>query len=308
MTRSGSQNAILGGFLVLAYTGLISSADAITKQLSGGYSAAQLFGLSGFLVVCFCFTAARFTERNQGFRTSNPTAMLARSAATVVAAVSFFHAFQQLPFAEVFLFIGLMPLLAGLFSGLILQEHVRPISWLALVFGFIGVLFLFPTGLNAITIGHIWALSASVSGTLSIVLARFIGRRENNALTQVFYPNLAICASMAPVMPFVWKPMPIDDVVQVAVYAVLLFAARWVVVVALRHLTAYAVTPLMNLQFVWMVAIGAVFFHEFPTISTYFGAAIVIGSGLFVVWEQFAPWSTQGRWTLRLTGKVRVET
>jgi len=215
--------------------------------------------------------------------------MAVRSGATVLACLSFFYAFRYLPFAEVFLFIGLMPILAGLMSGLILREHVRPVAWAALAAGFVGVLCLFPDGLAAVSPGHLWALSAAVFGTLSMVMARYIGRFENNALAQVFYPNLAIFAVMSLALPFVWKPMPMGDFIWVGAYAALLFGARWLLVVALRLLAAYAVTPLMNLQFVWMVALGAVFFGEYPGSGTYLGVAIVIGTGLFLVWDQFTP-------------------
>ena len=99
-------------------------------------------------------------------------------------------------------------------------------------------------------------------------------------------------------LPFVWTPMPLADLGLVALYAVCLFAARWTLVVALRLLAAYAVTPLMNLQFVWMVAIGAVFFGEVPGLYTLLGVAIVIASGIYLVWDQFTP--AEGRRSGRL--------
>ncbi len=283
------RTAGVGAGLAIIYTVLISCADAITKLIAGGYGAPQLFALSGLIVVGLSVLADRHPSQRRGLATCAPRAMAVRSGATVLAAVSFFYAFRHLPFAEVFLFIGLMPILAGLMSGLILREHVRPAAWVALMAGFIGILCLFPNGLAAVSPGHMWAVSAAVFGTLSMVMARYIGRFENNALAQVFYPNLAIFVCMALALPFVWKPMPMGDLMWVGAYAALLFGARWLLVVALRLLAAYAVTPLMNLQFVWMVVLGAVFFGEYPAPGTYLGVGIIIGSGLFLVWDQFAP-------------------
>ncbi|MEY8830802.1 DMT family transporter [Sedimentitalea sp. XS_ASV28] len=287
--------AAFGACLVVIYTALISSADAITKLIAGGYAAPQLFCLSGLFVVALSACADRHRSQRRGFRTACPRAMALRSGATVLAAVSFFYAFRYLPFAEVFLFIGLMPILAGLMSGLILDEHVSPAAWAALVAGFVGVMCLFPAGLGAVTLGHGFAMAAALFGTFSMVMARFIGRYETNSLAQVFYPNLAIFAVMGVALPFVWKPMPLSDLGLVAAYAALLFGARWLLVIALRLLAAYAVTPLMNLQFVWMVVLGAVIFDELPAPGTYLGVAIVIGSGLFLVWDQFAPAAPRGK-------------
>ncbi|MBY6055018.1 DMT family transporter [Leisingera daeponensis] len=304
MGRARGQ-ALGGALLAVAYTGLIASADGITKLLAGQYSAAQLYALSGAMVAGFCLLADRLPAQRGGFRTTCPRAMALRSAATLVAAVCFFYAFRLLPFAEVFVFIGLMPLLAGAMSGLVLKEPVRPAAWLALAAGFAGVLFLLPDGGAGAGSGwgHLIAFGAVVSGTFSMTMARFIGRFETNALAQVFYPNLALCGAMLLVLPFVWMPMPVADVAWAAAYAFLLFGARWLLVVALRLLASYAVTPLMNLQFIWMAVIGAVFFGEFPPASTYIGGAIVVASGLYLVWDQFAPAMPR----LRSAGRLQTD-
>ena len=291
---TGARTATLGAFLVVIYTGLISSADGITKLIAGGYAAPQLYSLSGLIVMALCLAADRHRTQRRGLATTCPRAMAVRSGATVLAAVSFFYAFRFLPFADVFLFIALMPILAAVLSGVILKEPASTGAWAALGAGFIGVFCLFPAGLASMSAGHAFSLAAVFFGTLSMVMARYIGQREDNALAQVFYPNAAIFVAMALALPFVWQPMPLADLGWVAAYAGFLFAARWVVVVALRLLAAYVVTPLMNLQFVWMVLIGAMFFGELPGATTYLGAAIVIASGVFLVWDQFAPFPARG--------------
>lgn len=281
--------ALTGAALVLVYTALISSADGITKMLSGGYAAPQLYAISGGLVAFFCFVANRVKPATGGLSTTQPVAMAVRAVATVIAGVSFFYAFRLLPFAEVFVFIGLMPIMAGLLSGPILRERVPLRAWLALGAGFVGVTCLFPSGVSAVTLGHAVALSACFFGTLSMVMARYVGRFETNALALVFYPNLLNMIVMAAALPFVFTPMPLSDLGLAIAYAALLFGARWLLVVALRLLPAYTATPLMNLQFVWMVIIGAVFFGEVPGSNIYLGAAIVVASGSYLVYQQFAP-------------------
>ncbi|MEZ0465050.1 DMT family transporter [Phaeobacter sp. SYSU ZJ3003] len=285
--------ALTGAVFAVLYTGFIASADGITKLLAGGYAPAQIYALSGAVVagLCAATTLMRSGARSlpDGLRTDCRLAMGLRSAATVAAALCFFYAFRLLPFAEVFIFIGLMPLLAGLMSAPILRERVRPGAWLALAAGFGGVIRVFPGGLSSLTAGHAVALGASALGTLSITLSRYIGRHEQNVLAQVLYPNLALSLVMLPVLPFVWLPMPMADVVWALSYAGLLFGARWLLVAALRRLPSYAVTPLMNLQFVWMVLIGALGFGELPGQGTWMGAAVIAASGIYLVWDQLAP-------------------
>ncbi|WP_375691199.1 DMT family transporter [Pseudooceanicola sp. LIPI14-2-Ac024] len=299
--------ALTGTLLVLVYTAFISSADAITKLLAGGYAAPQLYAVSGLLVVAMAMTADRVKSGpRQGLRTTCPRAMALRSALTVVSVTCYFYAFRLLPFAEVFVFIGLVPLMAGLLSGPVLGEHVRAPAWLALGAGFIGVLCLFPGGLAGISSGHLVAFAASFTGTLSMVISRYIGRHEANTLAQVFYPNLTLALVMALALPFVWKPMPLTDLGWAAAYAGVLFAGRWILVIALSKLAAYAVTPLMNLQFVWMVILGAVFFGEVPGSQIYLGVAIVISSGTYLVYDRLAADRREAE-ALRATGVVAAE-
>ena len=287
--RTAPVAALTGGLLVVIYTALISSADGITKQIADTYAAPQLYAISGGLVALFCVIANAIKPAMGGLRTTQPGAMALRSVATVIAGVAFFYAFRLLPFAEVFIFIGLMPLMAGLMSGPILREAVATRVWIALAAGFVGVLCLFPAGLKAVELGHAVALIACVSGTFSMVMARYVGRHESNSLALVFYPNLLNMIVMAIALPFVFSPMPVTDIAFAVAYAVLLFGARWLLVIALRLLPAYAAMPLTNLQFVWMVIIGALFFGEVPGTHILLGALIVVASGCYLIYDQFAP-------------------
>lgn len=278
-----------GAGLVVLYTGLISMADAITKQLAAIYQAPQMYVIAGVVVVFLCLMSSGLSSWRGGgthnLSTNCPRAMAIRAGATILATLCFFFAFKRLPFAQVFLFIGLMPLFAALLAGPVLKDCVSPGAWTALVAGFLGVLCLFPQGISEIGFGHLIALAAAFFGTVSIVVSRYIGRFDTQSLPQVYYPNLALLIVMAIALPFVWQPMAFTDLVWASVYGAVLFLARLVLVVALRDIAAHAATSLMKLQFVWMVFIGAFVFGEWPPVSTFLGAAIVIASGLFLVYE-----------------------
>lgn len=290
IARAASGAALSGVLLTAVYTLLISGADAITKLFAASYAAPQLFALSGGLVALFSLVANRDRRGNwRGVCTRCPRAMAIRAVATVAGTVAFFHAFRLLPFAEVFLFIAIIPLIAALMSGPILGETVRPAAWAALALAALGVAFLFPSGLRDIGPGHGVALLAVVLGTVSMIASRYIGQRDDNLLAQVFYPNLALMAVMAVALPFVFVPMGAADLVLAVVYAVLLFGARWLLVGALFLLPAHVVTPLMNLQFLWMVAIGIVVFGERPGPTVYLGAAIIIAAGVWLVRDEARP-------------------
>lgn len=293
IARTASGVIVTGVTLSVLYTALISMADAITKMFAVNYAAPQLFALSGGLVALLSVLANRDKEGARGMHTTCPRAMVLRAGATVAGTVAFFYAFKLLPFAEVFLFIALIPILSALLSGPVLGEAVRPQAFGAVVLGAIGVMFLFPAGLHSIGAGHLVALAAVMLGTVSMMASRYIGMRDDNLLAQVFYPNLALMVVMACALPFVFRAMAPVDLLWVATYAVFLFGARWVLVAALRMLPAYVVTALMNLQFLWMVGLGLVIFGEAPGTGVFIGAGIVIVAGLWLIWDQVRPVSAK---------------
>lgn len=286
MNRVVLSSAMVGAALIIAYTGMMAAADGITKFIAGGYAAPQLFVLSSALVMAFALAGARATDAGPGLRIRSKKPMIVRSVLTVIASVAFFQAFRLLPFADVFLFIGLIPLIAAVLSGPILNETPRPAAWAALALGAGGILFLMPGGVSNAQAGHAWALLAAVTGCGSMLAARVIAKAERAPLAQVFWPNAALMMTMAVALPFVWKPMSLTDMGWVIAYAAALFAARYIVAEALRLLPAYVATPLMNLQFVWMVVIGFLAFGEIPTIGTWAGVMLVVGSGMWLILEE----------------------
>ena len=280
-----------GAILIVIYTLMMAGGDGITKFIAGRYEAPQLFAISALIVLALSLAVEKWRkgEIRTAVTTSCRWAMALRSLLTVLASVAFFQAFRVLPMAEIFLFLAMVPVIAAVMSGPGLGETVRPAAWTALLIGVAGMLCLFPGGVSSITAGHLWAAIAVLSGTASLVSARYISRREKNSLAQVFFPNAALFVAMACFLPLVWVPMQASDLGWILLYSFLAFAGRWIIVLAFGLLPAYVATPLMNLQFVWMVAIGFVAFGEVPEAGTVIGVLLVICSSLWLVRDEMLP-------------------
>ena len=282
---------VLGVGFLLASTLAATLADGTVKDLSARLEAPQVFFLSGLIMAGLSLLAARAGSRIGLFTTSClkttvPGLLIWRSVATVVASLGFFYAIALIPLAEIFVFVGLMPLMSALMSRHLLGERVDPTAWAGLGLGLIGVLMLFPEGLSDLSLGHLAGFCGAFAGTVSLVLSRLIARREANTLVQVFYPNLALAAVAALMLPALWQPMALVDVGRILLYSVLLFLARWTMVLVMQRLRAPVALPLMNIQFVWMVAVGFVFFAEIPAASTVVGALLVMCAGGIALMDQ----------------------
>jgi drug/metabolite transporter (DMT)-like permease len=281
-----NRNAMIafGGLdLILVYCVLATCADAIARTVAQSFAAPQLFFFSGLVVASLSFVTLRFGKNQSSLRSVRPRSLALRSLLVIISSVFYFIAFRTLPFAEVFVFIALVPIFAALLSGPILGEQVRAQSWCALLASVGGMFLLHPEGVVALNNAHLCAILGAFTGAGAMVLARHISRDEKNTLLQVFYPNLAICVVMGAVLPFFYKPMTASDVILIASYASILFIARWVLVLVLTKMKAYVATLLMNLQFVAMIIAGVVLFSEIPTLGLMIGAGVIMMSGAYIV-------------------------
>ena len=72
MIARSREAVLLGVTLTVAYTVLITGADAITKLFSANYAAPQMFALSGGLVALFCVLAGHKTAATSVLATCCP--------------------------------------------------------------------------------------------------------------------------------------------------------------------------------------------------------------------------------------------
>ena len=87
-------------------------------------------------------------------------------------------------------------------------------------------------------------------------------------------------------LPFVWTtPTPAECVIFAAT-GVLGFAAHFSIVRSLELADASRVAPLNYVRLVWAIGIGFVVFGDLPEVTTIAGGAIIVASGLYVLYRE----------------------
>jgi S-adenosylmethionine uptake transporter len=88
---------------------------------------------------------------------------------------------------------------------------------------------------------------------------------------------------MGAILPFIYKPLPIEHFGLLGVIAVFAFTGGLLVIAAYKAGDAAVVAPMQYSQIVWAAVYGMIFFGEYPDLPTVLGAGIVIVSGLYIV-------------------------
>lgn len=268
--------------LSLAGFALFSMHDVVIKILGGTYVTFQIVFFSvlmGFPLV----TLLLMQDREAGtLIPKHPWWSLARTLMVVVAASCAFYAFSVLPLAETYALLFAFPLILTLLSIPVLGEVVGWRRMVAVAVGFAGVMIVLQPGSTDLNLGHLAALIAATGSAGASVIVRKIGKDERS-IVLILYPMVANIALMAAILPFVYQPMPLDDLGLTFVISFLALLATMCMITAYKIGQPVVVAPMQYSQILWATFFGVLYFGESLTFTTILGAAVVIASGLYIV-------------------------
>ncbi len=294
-----------GALLSLAAFGIYATHDVVVKFLGSDYSAVQIIFFSGLLSFPLVTVMLLGDKRDENLVPRHPWWSLARAVSAVLTGVAGFFAFSQLPLAQAYAIFFAMPLLITLMAIPMLGERVGLRRGIAVVVGLIGVFVVLRPGEAELSLGHLAALSAAVTGALTSVIVRKIGAVERSAVLMLF-PMLGNVLAMGAVLPFVYVPMPVAHLGLMGIIALFGFVAGLLVIKAYRTAPAIIVAPMQYSQILWAAFFGSVLFNETVDLYTAIGSAIIIASGIYIVLREGTPSVSENRPVLAT--KSRPET
>ena len=271
-----------GALFALSAFGIFASHDVVIKVLGGVYSPIQIV----FFSVLFSFPLAMLyllRDATPGTLIPvHPWWMAGRTVAAVITGFCAFYAFSVLPLAQVYAILFASPLLITILAIPILGEQVKLRRGLAVIVGLTGVLVVLRPGQADLELGHLAALASAICGSFASIIVRKIGREERTVVIML-YPMMANFLVMAAMLPFVYVPMPLEDLGRLGIVALFAWVAGRFLIAAYNTGEAVIVAPMQYSQILWATAYGLLFFDESPDRATIIGSAVIIASGLYIV-------------------------
>lgn len=272
------------GFAVLTF-GLFSASDATVKWLSADYS---IFQILFFSTVTAFLPVGAFVTASGGLATVKPRypgLVWLRSFLVTGTAIFTVLGFSFLPLTEGYAIIFSGPLIVTVMSVLFLKEKVGWHRWAAVFVGFLGVMVMLRPGFQEISFGHVCALIATTLFAASNIVLRGMGRGENiGALLIILLVSTLIVTG--PVMAAVWKTPTLPHLATMCLAGLFAGSAQIFLVAAFREAPVATVSPFQYTQMIWAVVLGYLLFGDQPQFFTMTGAAIVIASGLYLLWRE----------------------
>jgi drug/metabolite transporter (DMT)-like permease len=266
---------------MLAASFLIIVLDTAVKWLAKGYSPLQIGFVRYLMGLCIAVGIATRAGGIGTLRTRRIGGHLLRSALNLTTMLSFYYALRLLPLADSIAINFAAPLFVTALSGPMLGEHVGIRRWLAVAFGFAGVLLAVQPSPGGISPGAALALLSGLTWALTIVTSRQISGTESSH-TILFYYSLAVVVVLGAAMPSLWIEPSFHDWIWFIVVGISGSFGQFCYNQAFRYGEASLVAPLDYLSIVWATLFGFAIFGDIPSWLVLGGAACIVASSIYI--------------------------
>lgn len=208
-----------------------------------------------------------------------------RGVLNIGAMLMFFTALSISPIAKVTALSFTAPIFMAILSVLVLGERFRIYRWLAILFGFVGILIILRPGLVVIDTGALLVTCAAALWAVAMILIKILSRTESS-LTIVTYMGIFLGVfSILPAL-WVWQPFSLQTLGWMVLIGLFGSIAQMSISQSLKETDPTALMPFDFLKLIWTALIGVWFFAEVPDIYTWIGAAVIFSSGLFIAFRE----------------------
>lgn len=280
-----SPSGPVGPVMALVAFAAYATHDVLIRILGETYSVFQIMFYMGLFSFPLLVVMLIRDPHPGTLRPVHPWLTAIRTGNVVISAAGAFYAFTVLPLTQVYAVLFASPLLVTLMAIPILGEKVGLHRGLAVAVGLAGVLVVLRPGGEALSSGHVAAMLSALAAALNSVIVRKISSVERLAV-MMLYPMMANVVVMGVLLPWVYVPMALPHLGTVAVIASLAFLAMLLSIGAYKRAEAALVAPMQYSQILWATLYGALLFHELPDRWTIAGAALIIASGLYIVFRE----------------------
>ena len=275
-----------GIFLAVIGFSAFAVSDACAKWLTGSYAEMTVIGYTYLFSFIVCLLSAPYTGGISCTLKSNKMKYhTGRAICNVFLAYFVVQAFKHLPLATVYTVLFLSPFVITILAIPFYKERVSMRNWFVIALGFSGILVAFQPGFAVI---DPWIISAFLTVIFIAgmgLMARPLDEHET-VLSLAFYPNLL---SVIVFLPPAYASGDLPSLLHLPVFVlagVMLTTGLICIASAFRIAPYSVVSPFNYLQMIWALIFGYLIFNEVPDAAMLVGAAMIIGSGLYLIYAE----------------------
>lgn len=281
MADSALTPNLKGAAWMLGSAVCFTAMTTLIKYLGADYSAAlqTFYRQAAGLVI---LTPLILRDWRRAFYTTRPGILIFRSAAGVLGNILAFYAYQKIPLADANALSFTRALWLTPLAFFMLGEKLGPARIGATLTGFIGVLIMLaPSSHQTLGLPQAAALTSAFLFALTVTGMKVM-TRDHSAFVILVYAAVLGFAFSLPTALLAWRwPHPVD-LLLLAIMGALGVGTQACYIRGMAIGDAAAMAPVDYTRLVFAVILGLALFHEVPRGRVILGAAIVVGSTLFI--------------------------
>ena len=274
------------GYMIAAVF-VFSIMDSLMKRLSSHYGPLQIACLRCIFSWLFLLGPIAWQKSWNDLRLSSPALHVFRAFLGIGMLASFVFAVHRLSLAQTYSMFLAAPLLMTALSVPVHGEQVTGTRWLAIMVGLGGVLVILQPWdhgrLSMVAAGA--AAAATVCYSLSALTVRSLGK-ANSSLSMVFWYLFLVGIGSGLLALGDWRPIPSSDWIWLFGIGISGALGQMWLTDAFRRAPPSVVGPFEYTAILWAFAIDWIFWSASPSPALMMGAAIVIASGIFVIFDE----------------------
>ncbi|NTJ64569.1 DMT family transporter [Agrobacterium rhizogenes] len=294
---STQQNPLRGMTIMASAMILLPTMDAIAKYMASfeGMSPGQVtFYRFFFQLVCMLPMLLTVAGRS-AFSAKRPWMNLLRGALHGAASLLFFAAVKYMPLADVFAIYFVEPFMLTALSALFLGDKVGWRRWLAIVIGFVGAMIVIQPSFEIFGLKALLPVACAFLFALYLFMNRAVGEADSPMTMQVmagvggtlFMSVTLLAGASAGIADFEPSlPASTLGLILLLILGSISGYAHMLVVRAFRLAPLSLLAPFQYFEIISATVLGYAIFGDFPNLSKWIGIAIIVSSGLFIIWRE----------------------
>lgn len=272
--RLGITITIIGG-LCFAFQ------DSGIKWLSAEIAVLQILFLRSLFGIGLLASSTLISGEKISLGSRRPWLLLTRTAINILSWLMFFSGLKYLPLATAVALFFSFPLFLAITSVPLLGEKVGIRRSMAIIVGFIGVLFI-TNPVAGIEWPMLLMLGAAFGWALVANATRILGETENTS-TILFHTLLGFAITMFIPQFWIWQAIDWSGLLIIAAVAFFGVIAQFCLTKAYAIASPSLIAPFEYTALIWSAILGYLIWGDLPDIYATIGAGLIVASGLYII-------------------------
>jgi len=261
--------------------------DTITKLVLETVSLGQVLLVRGLFATVLIFLLAWSRGALRRPKQVMQPMVALRTLCEMAATLTFVIALSHMPLANISAVLQALPLAVTMGAALFFGETVGWRRWLAIAFGFAGVLVIVQPGFEGFNAFALLALlSVACAAARDLVTRRIPDEVPSMLVSTATAATVTILGGLIVLFYGGWEPLPAPSLGLLAASSVVLITGYQFVIMAMREGDISFVAPFRYTALIWALTLGYLVFGETPDLAMIAGASIIVLSGLYALYRE----------------------